>query len=371
MTSAEPGQPRPTPTPPKRDWVVIIVTMLPGLAALIAVIFTYASVQATENQVQIARQGQNTAEQGQITDRYNAAITNLGSRSIDVRLGGIYALQRLMQDSPRDQPTVVAVLCAFVRDQTSAAAKPRKPPSLPPATDIQAALTVVGTRNPKNDGRRTVIDLDNTELTGADLSGLQLSRTDFSGANLGGAKLIGADLYNANLTHAKLTRADLYNANLTGASFTYADLTYANLLKANLTRAQLGPPFSTFRQTGPNVGSTRSVILVAPHAERIGANLSDAHLEGAILTGANLIGVNLTDANLTAADLTRANLIEAHLAGAILIANLTGANLAGAHLTGAYLTGANLAGAVWPAGAAVPQGWVRDTNSGRLKRLGT
>ena len=98
MTSAEPDQPEPTPTPPKRDWIAIMVTALPGLAALIAVTFTYFSVKATENQLQIARQGQNTAQQGQITDRYNAAITNLGSRSIDVRLGGIYALQRLMQD---------------------------------------------------------------------------------------------------------------------------------------------------------------------------------------------------------------------------------------------------------------------------------
>jgi hypothetical protein len=31
--------------------------MLPGVAALIAVGFTYFSVKATENQVQIARQG--------------------------------------------------------------------------------------------------------------------------------------------------------------------------------------------------------------------------------------------------------------------------------------------------------------------------
>ena len=99
----------------------------------------------TENQVQIARQGQATAEQGQFTDRYNAAITNLGSRSIDIRLGGIYALQRLMQDSPRDQPTIIAVLCAFVRDRTMPTRKPQKPPTIRPPTDIQAALTVVGT----------------------------------------------------------------------------------------------------------------------------------------------------------------------------------------------------------------------------------
>jgi hypothetical protein len=98
----QPGQT--APTPPKRDWIAILVTALPGLAALVAVAFTYVSVKATENQVQIARQGQNTAEQGQITDRYNAAITNLGSRSIDIRLGGIYALQRLMQDSLATSP---------------------------------------------------------------------------------------------------------------------------------------------------------------------------------------------------------------------------------------------------------------------------
>jgi hypothetical protein len=105
MQSSAPASPR-----PQRDWIVISVAGLPGLAAVAALIFTALSVLATKEQLQIAAQGQ-------ITDRYNAAITNLGSASIDVRLGGIYALQRLMQDSPRDQPTVVAVLCAFVRDR--------------------------------------------------------------------------------------------------------------------------------------------------------------------------------------------------------------------------------------------------------------
>ena len=63
----------------------IAVAGSPGIAALIGLIFTFQSVQATNTQLKIA-------EQGQITDRYNAAITNLGSSSIEVRLGGIYAL---------------------------------------------------------------------------------------------------------------------------------------------------------------------------------------------------------------------------------------------------------------------------------------
>ena len=115
-------QSREVPPRPPRDWIQIFVTALPGLAAAIALIFTWLSINATKDATN--RQLQ-VAEQGQVTDRYNAAITNLGSSSVDVRLGGIYALQRIMQDSPRDQPTVVAVLCAFVRDHATAANRPR------------------------------------------------------------------------------------------------------------------------------------------------------------------------------------------------------------------------------------------------------
>jgi hypothetical protein len=200
------------PSQPKRDWLPIVtlaVAGLPGLAALIALLFTYQSVNAPNGQLRIA-------EQGQITDRYNAAITNLGSRSIDVRLGGIYALQRLMKDSPPDQPTVIAVLCAFVRDHPVPAGRPTKPPFPGPPTDIQAALTVVGTRNTAQDGQTTV-DFDGAQLVFAQLSALHLSRADFSKADLGATNLRGADLTGADLTGADLAGADLTGADLTGA----------------------------------------------------------------------------------------------------------------------------------------------------------
>jgi hypothetical protein len=245
----------PPPRPP-RDWVAIIVTALPGLAALIAVAFTFASVKATQNQVQIAHQEQIIAEQGQITDRYNAAITNLGSHSIDVRLGGIYALQRLMQDSPRDQPTVIAVLCAFVRDE---AAKPAGPPGTPPPTDVQAALTVVGTRNAVHDGPRKVVDFNHTQLAYANLNQANLDDTDLTGTNLAHAMLVAA-----RLTFDELSHADLAHANLE-----LADLREANLHGADLHGADLH-----------------------------GADLHGADLHGADLTGANLTGANLTGAQL-------------------------------------------------------------------------
>ena len=49
-------------------------------------------------------------EQGQVTDRYTKAIEQLGSDKLDVRIGGIYALERVARDSARDHPTVMEVL---------------------------------------------------------------------------------------------------------------------------------------------------------------------------------------------------------------------------------------------------------------------
>jgi hypothetical protein len=44
---------------------------------------------------------------------YAAAIGLLGSDTLDVRLGGLYALERIAIDSPADQRTAVEVLSAF------------------------------------------------------------------------------------------------------------------------------------------------------------------------------------------------------------------------------------------------------------------
>jgi len=258
LRAPRPKWARPSPpasTRPPRDWIQISVTALPGLAAVIALIFTSLSIRATDVQLQVA-------EQGQITDRYNAAITNLGSPSIDVRLGGIYALQRIMQDSPRDQPTIVAVLCAFVRDHANAATvkstySPASPFPGQLPTDMQAALTVVGTRNTANDGHTTVVD-----LTNADFSGMILENEPLSGADLDGADLRGASLSGVNLSGANLSFANLSDTNLG-----YANLSGANLFVANLTGAELA------------------------HANLTGADLTHTYLTGADLTGADLTGV--------------------------------------------------------------------------------
>ena len=58
------------------------------------------------------------SREGQVTDRYTKAITQVGDEKLDVRIGGIYALERVARDSARDHPTVMEVMCVFIREHS-------------------------------------------------------------------------------------------------------------------------------------------------------------------------------------------------------------------------------------------------------------
>jgi hypothetical protein len=86
------------------------------------------------------------SREGQVTDRYTKAIEQLGSDKLDVRIGGIYALERVARDSAKDHPTVMEVLTAFIREHSreqwppSDAGRPEQRLTRP---DIRVAVTVV------------------------------------------------------------------------------------------------------------------------------------------------------------------------------------------------------------------------------------
>jgi hypothetical protein len=52
------------------------------------------------------------ATERRITELYTKAVEQLGSDKAPVRLGGLYALERLAQDNPAQRQTIVNVICA-------------------------------------------------------------------------------------------------------------------------------------------------------------------------------------------------------------------------------------------------------------------
>jgi len=184
------------------------------------VINTRATTEVSRRAVEAAQRTVELTEQGQVTDRYSKAIEQLGSdKGLDVRIGGIYALERIAHDSPRDHPTIMEVLAAFIREHSreqwppdEEGAEPR--PECATRPDVQAAITVIGRRTVRYDSQA---DLHGADLTGAKLTGANLTGADLTGAKLTGANLRFANLTDANLTDANLTDANLHAANLTDA----------------------------------------------------------------------------------------------------------------------------------------------------------
>jgi pentapeptide repeat protein len=230
--------------------------------------------------------------EGQVTERFTRAIDQLGNReSLDVRLGGIYALERIAQESKRDHWPIMEVLTAFIREGA-----PRIPTQsgevklsgftqdrTRPVADVQAALTVLGRRKRQHEAEGQRLALQRTDLKGADLKSAHLEDASFVGAhmesaNLGGAHMEGAILRGAHLERAYLGGAHLERAYLGGAHLERAQLTEAHMESANLGGAHLE-----------------------------GANLRDAHLEHASLAGASMEGANLSGAHLEGASLEDAS----------------------------------------------------------------
>jgi Pentapeptide repeats (8 copies) len=212
-----------------------LLTLAAGVLATSALIFTARNFTLSRRTFELT-------EQGQVTDRYTKAIERLGSDKLDVRIGGVYALERVARDSPRDHSTVIDVLAAFIREhsheQWPVAEPGAETPERTTRPDVQAAVTVVARRDPEHD--RQAIDLNRADLTRANLSGATLSGADLSGANLSGAPLSSADLARANLRGADLTGAIVRDADLTGAVLGGADLSGATLSGADLSGANLG-----------------------------------------------------------------------------------------------------------------------------------
>ena len=333
--------------------------ILTAIGALVGYAFSFIRVFSTERQTI-------TSRQGHITDRINKAVENLGTNradgepNIEVRLGAIYALERIAQDSPRDHIPILEILSAYIRlnapADTATEIKDGEEDTteIPrPPIDIQTALTVIG-RNPPPQNTLKV-DLRHCNLQRMDMKGLKFSNTLFAesklekaylgdahlqGANLSDADLQGVYLKYANLQGANLWDADLQGANLEGAHLQAANLIGANLLRANLWGAKL---------QGANLWNANFQGANLLNANLQGANLREANLQGANLSDADLQRADLSDADLQWADLSDADLQGADLNGADLQganlwnANFQGANLLNANLQRAYLGGAKLA----------------------------
>jgi uncharacterized protein YjbI with pentapeptide repeats len=276
------------------DVVKTIISALGLIATLFAGIGLFVNYLNSQAEIQLT-------QQRLITERFSKAVEQIGNTKEEVVIGGIYSLERIAKDSPKDQWTIMEVLTSYIRknspipsniQQLEPEERQKALEKLPSVSiPVQAALTVIGRRKVENDQAGDNL----AETTNPNkIKILDLSRTNLRGAKLNGADLKGANLDGANLNGAKLWVAYLNGANLNGANLNGANLNGANLNGANLNEAYLNEAYLN-------------------EANLIRADLNRAKLNGASLNRANLIEANLNRADLNRAKLNGANLNRANL----------------------------------------------------------
>ncbi|MEU8851921.1 pentapeptide repeat-containing protein [Streptomyces sp. NPDC048564] len=325
----------------------MLVAIAAGVLTAVGLWYTHRNFEHTRDK---DREQTVLTREGQVTGRYVEAIKLLASERLHERLGGIYALERIMKDSDRDHRTIVEVLSAFARTKLQEAESKRQIGKDPAATgraatsgrevsaerhllaeDVKAALTVLARRD-TTQTENVPAEISDAPLAQHDLVGtkwrsMTLERVNFADSHLKEAHLDYANLDGADLDRATLAKASLRNVSLSGARLEGADLVSANLTNACLKAAHM-----------PRAIMNKAVLS--------GANLLNANLDGTSLNQAILEGATMKRAKLRGARLRQANLKGANLEFAALShANMHGAELSGARLKWADLDNTDLRGA--------------------------
>jgi len=140
-----------------------------------------------------------------MTERFTRAVDQLGNEKIEIRLGGIYALERISSESEKDYWPIMKILAAYIREKskentvTEEYEQQEKNKSL--STDIQVILDLICQREHSLNEK---LDLRNSNLRNA-----QLFEAHLEEANLRGAHLEKANLERAHLECNLSTRCEI------------------------------------------------------------------------------------------------------------------------------------------------------------------
>jgi hypothetical protein len=253
-------------------------TLLQGFGGMVLLLGAYLTWRQTQISRAASRDELRLSREGQLTDRFTRAVDQLGSSNVAVRVGGIYALGRIAEESITDRTSIADLLAAYVRRNAPWPPDPASPfpadfplDQLPHlsvrAPDIQAIMTVLGRRTPSPSHPAAWISLD-------------LARTD-----LRRSALVGANLHRARLRGASLARAWLFKADLGGVDLREADLRDAKLREA-IADLTTWWPDEDFDPKAAGI--------------RVRPDLENADLRGSFLRGNDLTGVSLRGARANA-----------------------------------------------------------------------
>ncbi|MFE6959026.1 pentapeptide repeat-containing protein [Streptomyces sp. NPDC057696] len=200
-----------------------------AMALLLAARKQWLGERSQSHQEDVAHSDISDATERRITDLYGKAVDQLGSDKAAVRIGGIFALERLAQANPGHRQTIIDVICAYLR----------MPFTIPPQVDLGSITPHTLQGSVASDETRQEIQV---RLTAQDLLRRRLSKNEAdSESHWGGLRI---DLTGATLVTFNLTSCEFREGVFTDSHF--AGTTRFNYSKSTSSSSFRGAHFSGF-----------------------------------------------------------------------------------------------------------------------------
>ncbi len=253
-----------------------LVQLFAAAVVLVGFFFTYQSLL-------VSRRTLSATTDNQLAERYAKSLELVdAANSVDVRLGGILALDRIARTSEADRETIARFLSTLlVNPAPEGSREPRAAVEIAAMLAAIAELRELGFATPLHLSGLALQDLGPLRLglDGCDLTGAEWMRLSVRSSNLSRACLLSVSMQDVDLRYSQLERIMARSATIS-----HCDLSWCNLEGAVF----------------------------------IGADLRHISLVGSRLDRALFIGADLREANLRRTDLRGADLTDADLRGALV-----------------------------------------------------
>lgn len=296
------------------------VSVATGLGGAVALLVAFGQLRTAR----MRHEAQTDADmQRRITESFMKAVEQLGSQKLEVRLGGIFSLERISIESAPEYWTVMETLCAFVRQRSPwlpssaerdsifndvdprEASREKRFPS-----DAQAVLTVLGRRDDRRSPRRErlpptptkrylKLDLSYTDLRGARFIDHPEHSKNFSEIDFTRSNLQGVAFYDINFSQSDFSEADLEGVDFNECDFSHATFDGACMQRLVVNGANFNT--ATFVDTSFANSRIRSTTAIAANFFRASFRecvLDDLRWDGANVAGADFSGAMLSSSML-------------------------------------------------------------------------
>lgn len=299
--------------------------------------------------------------------------------NLEVRLGAIYALERIARDSARDKKAIFEVLCAYARNPENSGRLP--PIGDVPTKDEEFYRWRAGLPSIRVDMQACIYILGSDLFADLDVNIFDLSRANFQCATLSNNNLTAANLESTNLDATILDNTVINQATLDRSHIRAATTTNSSIENSSFDHSDISFMHSSETSfVGSGGHKARLSQMMLSKCDLSYCYFTDSTFSSVTLTDGKCSWISLKKSRLDASRFRNTNAQYANFRGTTIVdtvffrTDLRGSDFAGSRLYkvgffGCDLTGATGitpdlladtygdAGTVLPAGIPFPNHW--------------